>query len=173
MPMPAVGARVRVPVGTRMLTGCVVEHRLRARRRRAEGRRRGARPEPLLPAAVVELCRWVADYYLAGVGDAIGVAMPPGAQAQRRRVQDDARGDADDAAVGHGELEAMTAAAHREAAAALDVLSGSSTGLPPSELRDRGVTAECVGRLAGARARAAAGTRPRARSVRARRDALT
>ena len=40
--------------------------------------------EPLLPAAVVELCRWVADYYLAGIGDALAVAMPPGARGRRR-----------------------------------------------------------------------------------------
>ena len=26
MPIPAVGARVRVPVGTRILTGCIVEY---------------------------------------------------------------------------------------------------------------------------------------------------
>ena len=36
--------------------------------------------DPLLPPDVVALCRWVADYYLAGVGDAIAAAMPPGAR---------------------------------------------------------------------------------------------
>ena len=36
--------------------------------------------EPLLPPDVVALCQWVADYYLAGIGDAIGAALPPGAR---------------------------------------------------------------------------------------------
>src|SRR5262245_22171606 len=35
--------------------------------------------QPLLPAHIVELCRWIADYYMAGIGDAIALAMPPGA----------------------------------------------------------------------------------------------
>ena len=81
MPLPPVGARVRVPVGSRVLTGCVVEYPIR-RRARASSRTssRCSIDEPLLPPDVVALCRWVADYYLAGVGDAIAAAMPPGAR---------------------------------------------------------------------------------------------
>ena len=37
---------------------------------------------PFLPPAVVELCAWVADYYMAGMGDAVAVALPPGAKAR-------------------------------------------------------------------------------------------
>ena len=81
--LPPVGARVRVPVGSRTLTGCVVGHDAEA-----------AQPEtmkdvvevidrePFLPPRIVELCAWVAEYYLAGIGDAIAVAMPPGARAR-------------------------------------------------------------------------------------------
>ena len=59
---PVVGARVRVPIGSRIVTGCVVESPAS-----------GEAPaeikdlievvdvEPFLPPAVVELCRWVAD----------------------------------------------------------------------------------------------------------------
>src|SRR5262245_42259032 len=79
--MPAVGARVRVPIGTRTVTGVVVEAPAGA-------------PGPddvkdvldivdqdsFLPPRIVELCHWVADYYLAGIGDAIAVALPPGAR---------------------------------------------------------------------------------------------
>ena len=61
MPIPAVGARVRVPVGTRILTGCIVEYPSDA-----PGELKDVievlDQEPLLPAGVVALCRWVADY---------------------------------------------------------------------------------------------------------------
>jgi primosomal protein N' (replication factor Y) len=79
-PMPAVGARVRVPVGSRAVTGCVVGV--------GGGRESGANLKevlavvddaPTVPASVVRLCQWVADYYMAGVGDAVAAALPPGA----------------------------------------------------------------------------------------------
>ena len=44
---------------------------------------------PFVPADVVALARWVADYYLAGPGAALAAAVPPhGADGARRRVQD-------------------------------------------------------------------------------------
>ena len=77
--LPPIGARVRVPVGTRTMTGCVVEHDATL------DNGTGAKDivetldaDPLLPASIVELCRWVAEYYVAGIGDALAVAMPPG-----------------------------------------------------------------------------------------------
>ena len=36
--------------------------------------------DPFLPSGIVDLCRWVAEYYVAGIGDALAVAMPPGAR---------------------------------------------------------------------------------------------
>ena len=79
--MPAVGARVRVPVGTRAVMGCVVEAPAAAG---VSGDLKDILEvidaDSLLPPPIVELCQWVADYYLAGIGDAIGVAMPPGAR---------------------------------------------------------------------------------------------
>src|SRR5512140_2366785 len=79
--LPAPGARVLVPVGTRRLTGVVM--------RAGEPRPAGAREvaikalldifdgEPFLPPSVVALAEWVADYYICGVGEAIAAAMPP------------------------------------------------------------------------------------------------
>jgi primosomal protein N' len=81
MDVPAVGARVRVPLGTRVVTGCVVQHDVEP----------VADAKPIVevidaaayvPPQVVELCRWVADYYVAGAGDALALAMPPGARAR-------------------------------------------------------------------------------------------
>ncbi len=82
---PAKGARVLVPLGTRTLTGCVVEP--------------DAVPppdatlrdivevlddEPFLPPPVVDLALWVGDYYMSGPGGALAVAMPPSARRGRR-----------------------------------------------------------------------------------------
>ena len=124
MPIPAVGARVRVPVGTRILTGCIVEYPSNA-----PGELKDVievlDQEPLLPADVVALCRWVADYYLAGVGDAIGAAMPPGAKRKATsfktmRVATLTTLGSDTAS--GGETQGLTAKQRQ----ALDVLSGNS-----------------------------------------------
>src|SRR5262245_13084264 len=83
MAVPPVGARVRVPLGSRVVTGCVVSHDADID---GESESKDVVEvldnDPFLPASVVDLCRWVADYYMAGIGDAIGVAMPPGARAR-------------------------------------------------------------------------------------------
>src|SRR5690348_7165591 len=77
--LPPIGARVRVPLGSRVVTGCVVEHVDESAS--CTGSIKDLHVvvdrEPFLPSSVVELCRWVADYYVAGIGDAIAVAMPP------------------------------------------------------------------------------------------------
>ena len=149
--LPVVGARVRVPIGSRTVTGCVVE-----------SPSTGDPPaeikdlvevidlEPFLPPPIVELCRWTADYYLAGIGDAIAVALPPGARDKAsafrtRRVA---------SLTAHGRSAADAAAAadlrltgrQREALTTLAAIAGP---VPLSELRERGVTADLIGRLAG------------------------
>jgi len=146
IPTPSVGARVRVPVGTRVLTGCAVEYPTVAPAGDLKDVIEVLDVEPLLPAGVVALCRWVADYYLAGVGDAIAAAMPPGAKRKAtsfktmRVAMLTALGTD---AVSRADAERLTPR-QREA---LEVLAGSSTGLPLSELRDRGVSTDVIGRL--------------------------
>ncbi|HKC56954.1 MAG TPA: hypothetical protein VKC35_12560, partial [Vicinamibacterales bacterium] len=82
--LPPIGARVRVPVGTRTMTGCVVRHdALVEKGTDVKDIAEALDREPLLPASIVDLCRWVADYYVAGIGDALAVAMPPGARAKK------------------------------------------------------------------------------------------
>jgi len=165
MELPSIGARVRVRVGSRTVTGCVVE------RGTSEPGREEAGPElkdlvevvdrePFLPAAIVELCGWVADYYVAGIGDAIAVAMPPGARAKassfrtRRVATLTAHGQSCVANPDADRLDRSSHAAtpHRSLTAkqgdALIALAAASAGLPLSELRDRGVTADVLARLA-------------------------
>src|SRR5215468_3962161 len=81
LPDPAVGARVLVPVGSRVMTGCVLD----------VGSIATTVPEPdalkpvldvlderaFLPQDVVALASWVAEYYACGAGDALAAAMPP------------------------------------------------------------------------------------------------
>ena len=81
--LPPIGARVRVPVGARTVVGCVVGHDAPAPIQAGTETRDIADvvdQEPLLPSAIVDLCKWVADYYMAGIGDAIGAALPPGSR---------------------------------------------------------------------------------------------
>jgi primosomal protein N' (replication factor Y) len=143
--LPPIGGRVRVPVGSRTLTGCVVGHGSSS-----EAPTSALKDvvetidfEPLLPPHIVELCRWVADYYIAGVGDAIVSAMPPGA----RRRPTSFRKQRVASVTAHG-LSPDAGRLTERQRHAIEVLAAASAGLPLSELRDRGVTADVVGRLA-------------------------
>ena len=82
---PPKGARVRVPLGSRTITGCVVDAALA---RPTEAALRTVTDvvdeEPFLPSPVVDLALWVADYYAAGPGDALAMALPPTARGDRR-----------------------------------------------------------------------------------------
>jgi primosomal protein N' (replication factor Y) len=145
--LPTIGARVRVPVGTRTLTGCVVEHSTNGAP--VEGLKDIVEVldrEPFLPPHVVELCRWVADYYVAGIGDAIAAAMPPGARARAtsfrtRRVASltahglSVLGDADGARLSEKQR------------AAIEALRDVSAALPLADLKERGIAADVIGRL--------------------------
>jgi primosomal protein N' (replication factor Y) (superfamily II helicase) len=95
---PAVGARVLVPLGQRTVTGivleCVTE---RPGPDPVPPRDRGLTPQPpkpladvldddpFLPPSIIQLCRWVADYYACGIGEALATAMPPRAWIQSER----------------------------------------------------------------------------------------
>jgi primosomal protein N' (replication factor Y) len=81
-PPPPVGARVVVPLGSRLVTGVVVEAGSEADL--AGGTASEIRPiarvlddEPFVPPEVVDLARWTAEYYAAGAGAAIMAVLPP------------------------------------------------------------------------------------------------
>jgi primosomal protein N' (replication factor Y) len=83
-PVPA-GVRVLVPLGTRTVTGCVAGPAA-PESDTDGGDDSRVRPiievlddEAYVPEDVVSVALWVADYYLAGPGEAIAAAMPPGA----------------------------------------------------------------------------------------------
>ena len=95
LPVPQPGTRVLVPLGTRVVTGCVVD--------RSESPASAAlKPlldildvEPMLPPDVVGLALWVGEYYACGAGEAMAAAMPPRAWVvSERRVEITAAGRA-------------------------------------------------------------------------------
>ena len=87
MPLPAVGARVLVPLGSRTLTGIVTADTVDPPEDPD-----GVKPimdllvsTPFLAPDVVRLALWVADYYAAGPGEALATAMPPRAWVESER----------------------------------------------------------------------------------------
>jgi len=169
LPVPQVGARVRVPVGSRTVTGCVIETGAASSDGAVEAANglvtTGADAsrlkdvievldaEALVPPSIVELCRWVAEYYVSGVGDALGAAMPPGSRGARprgSRVRRVAFLTAHGATVFNAG-EAAPAGTRPLTAAqrgALEALASAPQGLAPSALRDRGISSHSLTRLA-------------------------
>src|SRR5690242_18889250 len=81
-----IGARVLVPFGKQHVTGVVVREAVTAPD--------GVAPlslgdvlddVPALPAELVELCSWVADYYEAPPGEVMRAALPAGSGVAARR----------------------------------------------------------------------------------------
>ena len=145
---PPVGARVVVPVGSRAVTGIVVEE--------ATGdagiREEDVRPirqildrEPFVPADVVSLARWTAEYYAAGAGETITAVLPPKARGDRSDAHKSRRVAALTAA-GRGALEGPALTPKQREA--LEILSGVRDGLPTPALAARGIGADTVSRLA-------------------------
>ncbi|HXG56853.1 MAG TPA: primosomal protein N' [Vicinamibacterales bacterium] len=91
LPDPVIGARVLVPIGTRVVTGVVIR----------AGSDAAPEPQdpapalkdvidilddtPFLPADVLSLTAWVAEYYACGAGEALSAAMPPRAWIESER----------------------------------------------------------------------------------------
>ena len=163
--LPPIGARVRVPIGSRTVIGCIVAHQASLEA--------GTEPrdvaavldeEPFLPPAIVDLCGWVAEYYVAGVGDAIGAAMPPGSRRsdafRTQRVVaatadglaalagSAARHPADVRGVGAAEPTRRDIGLTPKQRGALEALAAAPAGLSAATLRGRGTTSDVVRRLA-------------------------
>ena len=147
-PLPVAGARVIVPLGRRLLTGVVLgdadspdgAFEVRDVAQVLDTDR-------FLPADVIELTNWVSDYYLAGPGAALSVAMPPRALDNRtdafrtvRVVQLTAQGQD----VAEDRPPQVLAPRQREAIALLRAAPG---GLRTQELAGGGISAAVVARL--------------------------
>ncbi|MBI3491673.1 MAG: primosomal protein N' [Acidobacteria bacterium] len=157
---PPVGARVVVPVGSRVMTGVVVERGVSA-----DGRIAGIKPvRQVLDAGafvspdVIALARWTAEYYASGVGDTIPALLPPMARGGRADSHKTMRV----AAITAAGLEALAVGAdprvgpgghtgpplREKQRNALVLIAGVPAGTSTASLAARGVTADMVGRLA-------------------------
>jgi primosomal protein N' (replication factor Y) (superfamily II helicase) len=146
MPVPRVGARVRVPLGRRIVTGIVVETSAVAPDTgEVKEIRETLDREALLPESIVELCRWVAEYYMAGIGDALASALPPGAQ--RKPSGYKVRRVISATAHGLGAGAAVESPLGKKQADALRELAAAPAGLAVSELRERGFGSDVIARL--------------------------
>ena len=85
LPVPETGTRVLVPLGARVVTGCVVGRPPAPASDALKPLRGVLDGEPMLPADVVELALWVGEYYACGPGAALAAAMPPRALTPPRK----------------------------------------------------------------------------------------
>ena len=142
---PAIGARVVVPLGSRVVTGIVVDVDVRDEPRGVKPIRQLLDQQSFVPPDVVALARWTAEYYACGVGDAIPALLPPMARGGRA----DAHKTMRVAAITEGGLEALATgevtARQREG---LELLSGSPAGISTAILATRGITSDVISRLA-------------------------
>jgi primosomal protein N' (replication factor Y) len=144
--MPPPGARVVVPLGPRTLTGVVVgeaeppdgDFELRELRDVLD-------TEPYLPRDVIELADWVGDYYLAGPGATLSMAMPPHALTNRVDAFRTVR-VVSLTAEGHDVASRIETLSAKQADVVLQ-LRGAPDGIPAPQLAARGISAAVVARL--------------------------
>ena len=151
---PAVGARVVVPLGSRVVTGIVVavgvtsggvdESEIKTVRQLLDA-------EAFVPAQVVELARWTAEYYAAGAGETITAVLPPmtrGGQVSGHKTQRVA-------AITVAGLEALSVPAQAldgrsltvGQRRALEVLGGVPAGIAMPRLAAQGIAPDTIARL--------------------------
>jgi primosomal protein N' (replication factor Y) len=148
LPRPAIGARVVVPLGSRMVTGIVVDHEprqhglgdLKPIRQILDG-------ESLVPEEIVSLAQWTADYYAAGPGETIAAMLPPAARGFRADAHKTRRLAAITVA-GTESLHATDEQLTAKQRQALELLAGAPDGMTTATLTERGVSSDAVTRLA-------------------------
>ena len=82
------GALVLVPVSQRLLTGVVTRANIPLERGLNSSKIRDivqVLDDSLLGDEIVDLCRWLADYYMAPLGSALVAALPPGVRLSSKR----------------------------------------------------------------------------------------
>ena len=144
-----------MPLGTRVVTGIVVEVGRRPRRRTSTSRTTSVKPirelldaGAFVPPEVVALARWTAEYYAAGVGDTIPALLPPMARGGRA----DAHKTTRMAAITAAGLRSAGRARRRSTAKQREALAlarrHARRALRTPALAARGIAADAIARLA-------------------------
>lgn len=82
----AVGVRVLVPFGTKYATGLIVEHPGSTTLTSLKPIRDVLDPAPVMSDELLRLCRWIADYYVAPLGEVVKFAIPFAFSISSRRI---------------------------------------------------------------------------------------
>lgn len=82
----AIGVRVFVPFGRKYATGLIVEHPDSTTLASLKPILDVLDPSPVLPDELLQLCRWIANYYLAPLGAVIKNALPHGFALSTKRM---------------------------------------------------------------------------------------
>jgi len=80
-----VGARVLVPFGRRKVTGFVVAVEVKPEVDGVKNIIETLDVAPVVDPPMIELTRWIADYYLAPWGEVLRATLPPGINMESRR----------------------------------------------------------------------------------------
>jgi primosomal protein N' (replication factor Y) len=145
VPRPLVGARVVVPLGSRSVTGVVVESpAASAPDADIKPIRQLLDEDGFVPPHVVDLARWTAEYYLAGVGETIAAVLPPKTRGTRADAHKTRRVAAITAAGLGAAADSGLSVRQREA---LELLAASPGGVPTADLAGRGIGPDVVARL--------------------------
>jgi primosomal protein N' (replication factor Y) len=153
-PRPTVGARTVVPLGTRSVTGVIVE--VHGDREAAAAGFDPGDIKPVrailddasfVPGEIVELAQWTAQYYAAGVGDTITAVLPPMARGERADAHKVRRVAAITAAGLEPQVSAGADLLTPRQREALALLAAAPGGMATPELAARGVTGAVLMRL--------------------------
>jgi primosomal protein N' (replication factor Y) len=129
----APGQRVQAPFGRRHLQGVAVSLNEPERREGIKALERVLDPAPVASPAMLELTRWLADYYLCGWGEALALALPPQHHARQQALI-----LAPDRARLLSAVEGLSARQARSRAALLALAESGSAAL--SELQAQGLS---------------------------------
>ena len=143
---PAAGARVVVPLGSRSVTGIVVDVDVEPGDASAKIKpiKQLLDADPFIPADVVALARWTAEYYAAGAGETITAVLPPKTRDERADAHKRLRVAAISAA-GHDALSAATPTPKQRDA--LRALAGAPDGIQTRTLAASGIDGAVLTRL--------------------------
>lgn len=147
LPTPTKGARVTVPLGSRSVTGCVVLDDASSQTIDAATLKDVVAvldATPFLPADIVDLALWVADYYACGPGDVLTMAMPPSA----RRGETDGFRTARVVSLTEAGRAATPKGARQKAL--LAALAGAEAPVPAADLIGQDITPDVLRRAAAA-----------------------
>lgn len=153
IPTPPIGARVLVPLGGRTVTGVVCAREVDSGEAPAASVvkpiERVIDADAFVLPDVMALAIWASAYYLAGVGDTLAAALPPGSRSGRRDAHKTARVVSltpdGAAAVGPNPSRAPLTTAQRRA---LEVLAmAPAGGMSTAEMARHGVRAHILAPL--------------------------